>query len=488
MVVRSKERLAEGAPEMILRQPGYGAVSGLEFSQDGAGLAVLWDAEPVGLACWYEVPSGQLVTEQAVRAHSTLRHDPQSARLALAGPDPWLNLLRVGDPPPSHPVYDDGNQGMGDFIDPAQPLRPPRRLLTRSAQSVRQLLLFGHEAPPMDLLFLPGEAALLSTGPDRTLRRWPLEPTGPLTHRLNNIETGQPFDHPMASRAGRRVLAWHIDGVPVVWEAGQNRQLMLPAGHRGLACFDDGRVLTRNAQEARLTCWETAGGQASVAWSVPCDPGIPGFPQVCHSAQSADGRRVAALLPGRLLVVDMDSKVVRETPDQVMDFGTTPGLTVSLSPDGVQVAVTGFVGRRARIYRAEDPAGGHRKLIPAQTLTTHDTTCAFSADGRRLFVGNEDGWMRVYDPESGQEIPGESWKAHTTAITALAVAPGGGVVGTAAEGSMALWSASPGSDGQRRSRLRVNQDKALNWMQFTAGDKALLFSAPQRPVELWEAP
>ena len=58
--------------------------------------------------------------------------------------------------------------------------------------------------------------------------------------------------------------------------------------------------------------------------------------------------------------------------------------------------MTGLGGKRVRLYDAENLMGGHEELRLAEDLATRDSACAFSPDGRILFVGNDDGWVRVY--------------------------------------------------------------------------------------------
>lgn len=192
-------------------------------------------------------------------------------------------------------------------------------------------------------------------------------------------------------------------------------------------------------------------------------------------------------MPGRLIVVDMETHKVQETPDQFMDFASTPGQTATISRDGKLVAVTGFIGRHVRIYEANNILGGHQILVPGVPTNSHDTASGFSEDGRKLYVGNEDGWVRVMDMANRKEIPLAAWKAHTTAITALAVSPNGQIIATAAEGSMALWSAEIRSGEPRRQRLRISQDQARNWLHFAEDGCALLHCAPSCAVERWEA-
>ena len=94
----------------------------------------------------------------------------------------------------------------------------------------------------------------------------------------------------------------------------------------------------------------------------------------------------------------------RDTPDQGMQFSPIPGWWLDLSPDGKTIAVTGFKGSRVRLYSADDLTLPSIKLVPDHEPATHDTACAFSQDGARLFVANVDGWVRVFDVATRREL------------------------------------------------------------------------------------
>ncbi len=128
------------------------------------------------------------------------------------------------------------------------------------------------------------------------------------------------------------------------------------------------------------------------------------------------------------------------------------------------------------------------RLAPTDDPTPHDSACVFSRDGARLFVGNEDGWVRVFNMSTRRELPAERWKAHTTEITALAVSQGGDIVATAGGGIVAFWSAEKIPAKPRRERLKlVTGTLPRNWMQFGGGDTVFLHCAPNYPIEAWEA-
>jgi hypothetical protein len=201
---------------------------------------------------------------------------------------------------------------------------------------------------------------------------------------------------------------------------------------------------------------------------------------------TADGRSIVGLLPGRLFVVDLENRSAVGTGDERMLHGSNGVNCMDVSPDSRWIAVTGFIGRRVRLYRVDNVNGGHVALgNPAD----YDTAVAFHPDGRRLFVGNEDGWVRVFDVGTRQELPAEGWRAHTGAVTALAVSGDGNVVATSGDRTLRFWEALPGREPglTRRERMQVNVPTARNWMRFGDGDRVLLHCAPGQPLEAWEA-
>jgi WD40 repeat protein len=96
----------------------------------------------------------------------------------------------------------------------------------------------------------------------------------------------------------------------------------------------------------------------------------------------------------------------------------------------------------------------------------------------------------VFDLATRKELPAESWRAQTGAVTALAVSGDGRVVATSGDRTLRFWEALPGQDpaAMRRERVQVNVPAARNWMRFGDGDRVFLHSAPGQPLEAWEAP
>ena len=360
-------------------------------------------------------------------------------------------------------------------------------------------LLPGHEERVGGITFLPGGETLVSVSNDGTLRKWD---TGAKIRP--EIKTDNSWLHPTASSDGRRV-AYMIDGeqgvvAGVVDPGGERRshardrpgspipatteaRIALPRGHHPLAALRDGRVLTRVGATGEIVMWRTDQSESSELWRAQGIPSHPGYEQMIRGLISRDERLAVGLIPGKLFVVDLVAQKVSGTPDQRMLFGASGVNCLDLSPDGKLLAVTGFYGRRVRLYQTADINGGYESLGGAPD---YDTAVAFHPDGRRLFVGNEDGYVRVFDLGSREELPAESWHAHAGGVTAIALSRAGTIVATSGDTTLSLWDALPAS-GPRRQRLRIPIETPRNWMQFTDGDSALLHSAPGRALEVWAA-
>jgi len=76
------------------------------------------------------------------------------------------------------------------------------------------------------------------------------------------------------------------------------------------------------------------------------------------------------------------------------------------------------------------PGGTTPHTIPCSVLPT---VAAFSADGRLLAVGDNDGTVRLWDARAGVELL--HWQAHKGTIRSLAFAGGGGVLACGVEGA-----------------------------------------------------
>ena len=266
--------------------------------------------------------------------------------------------------------------------------------------------------------------------------------------------------------------------------------MSFPKGQSYLAILDDGRALTRVDRTGEVICWQTGSDtKPRELWRTRSSPANQEYPFPIHVSVTPDDRRVAVLYPGSVVVVDLDTQSAKSAQEHSVSYGNRPGQTISISPDGKMIAVTGLGGDRVRLYNPGSLRDGYEELTPDEAIASKDSACVFSRDGQRLYVANDDGWVRVFDPATRQELTAERWQAHSTEITAMAISQSGNVIATAAGDLTILWSAEKTANQPRRERLRLQTgDRSRNWLQFCGDDTILFHCGPGGPIEAWAAP
>jgi WD40 repeat protein len=415
-------------------------------------------------------------------------------------------VVRVYDFTPGHPGDTHANT-YDDDVDPArcQPVdgrgahAPPRNLMTRTAQEGRARFYFGHEKQISDVVFDPA-GALVTVSADGTLRQWPAQVVPPGV-RIGHFETSYPLYHPAASVDGLGVL--YLDrqysrlcDVPLSRASGHNVTLSMGGWQAPLAALRDGRVLTQDRNTGEVVVWVREGGQMREQKRLIETGKAPntGTGRTRRGVLSGDEQRLVGAYEGRLFTVDIAKGTVTWSGDLGLKAGQYLGLGVTryanhdLSPDGQCIATSDF-GPRITIHRFTEPGkivailGGHAR--------DNDTAVAFSRDGRRLFTGNEDGRIRVWDTATWRELPEFGWPAHRSAVTALAVSNDGTLIASSGGDTLKLFPTLPETGHpQPRERLSFQLDQPANWIQFARDgqgrDRALLHSVPGGTLQVWE--
>ena len=435
-----------------------------------------------------------LATEKEVFHHAvdTIIHSlefvSKESALALATDDSPLRLFRFLRPTPEVRNYDDESSiGQAQPVPATGPRFPPANLLSRSALDGQVLFGLGHGERIRSLAYVPNLGELASASDDGTLRTWPAQPA--ITdQRFGGVATLNSWAHPTMSDDGRFALYLGNNNRSWLWDRRQRQHFPLAEWHHPLAVLHDGSALTRHFHTGEIIQWSRPGNATEAPkplWRVMGIPSYPNFGYVVRGALSRDEKTLVGLIPGKLLVVNLENHTTTGTDDQRMLYGASAVNCMDLSPDGSLIAVTGFLGRRARLYQTQKLNAGFVTLGKADD---YDTAVAFHPNGRRLYVGNEDGHVRVFDVATHQELPAESWRAQSGAVTALAVSSDGDGVASSGDRTITFWEALPRGDQTRRERLRVNVTAARNWMRFSADDSTLMHIAPGHALEAWEAP
>lgn len=186
---------------------------------------------------------------------------------------------------------------------------------------------------------------------------------------------------------GQRIAAGYANGAAEIWQAktGPVVQKLRGKGPADLIAFSPDAALLASAG---LDVWRLA--DASLLASQP-----EHFAPATDMLLSPDGLSIALAGFGQIEVRDTDSGAIRYT----IDGAQTRFSGMSYSPDGVFLAAACGDGT-ARLFRASD--GKYLTLIGSPTYPMWAT--AFSADGKHIIFGGENGKIQVWNIEQAAVV------------------------------------------------------------------------------------
>lgn len=239
------------------------------------------------------------------------------------------------------------------------------------------------------------------------------------------------FDGAVTSLAwdgqGQRILGGGFDGVARVWDARQSPHRQVLARHTGvvtaLATSTAGDRLASLDMQGVLRLTEVATGAPLHAWATRVSRGADAV------AVSPDGARIAAAMDGYSIAL--------------------------LSADGT------FEGL------CEEHDQFHHGL-------------AFAPDGRVLAAGDEQGVLRLWDPDARTLLRG--WDAHIGAVRSVTFDPAGKHLLTAGEdGEARVWDAASGA-----LLHALAHDAPVHAAAFDATGSRLVTACEDRQARLWD--
>jgi WD40 repeat protein len=467
--------------------PGWGNV--LTLSADGRYFATLCGPfdNPAHYLEVAETATGRtLVRRHRFREAMTgLALHPTEPLVAVVGTDAVVRMLDFLKPIPAGlATYDDDCDPF--ILDPLNgdgAHSPPRRLLTRSAQNGRAAFLLGHEGRGTGVVFARDGASLFTSAADGSVRCWnPSVPTPPA--RITGVYLTQLERHPSVSPDGSRLLYGIGDHSVRYWQEGRG-YTHLADDHLPLAVLPAGRLATMERKTSDIILWQEEGETIRETDRIPGPGYIQGFSGLLRGLVFSGGTKIAGITPGRVFVVDLEKRTVSATSDQGWETGPSRAWDIAISPDGRHLAATGL-GRRVRLY---DPADLTKPAPPIGEFRTYDTALVFHPDGSRLYCGNEDGRVRVFDTATWTELPEEIWQAHRGVVTALAISNETRLLATSGDTTLKLWLTKKAAGAARVEMLSFSTYFPAAWLHFgrdaDGSDRSLLHAQPFCPLEIW---
>ena len=434
-----------------------------------------------------ERTTGKLLLSQNFReAMTAVVFHPSEPQVAVVGSDAVVRLFHFLKPRPAGPrTYDDdSNWSIREPLNGNGPHTPPHRLLSRGAEDGRALFLLGHEGRGTGVAYSPDGGSLFTAAADGSVRRWPAAAPAPPS-RIPGIFLSQIERHPAASPDGTRVLYSTGQAARCWREQGSSPETLKE--QVPLAVLPEGGLATMDRVSSDILLWQEEGENIRETGRIPGPGYIQGFRGLLRGVVFPDGRRIAGLLPGRVFVVDLEKGSTAATDDQGWETGPSRAWDIAISPDGRHLAASGL-GHRVRLY---DPADLAKPTPHVGEYRGYDTALAFHPDGTRLYCGNEDGRVRVFDTATWAELPGEGWLAQRGAVTALAISHDQRLIATVGDATLKLWLLTKPANAARVELLNFTTYFPAAWLHFgrasDGGDRALLHAQPYCPLEIWPA-
>jgi WD40 repeat protein len=378
-----------------------GAINHAVFSPDGKSLA---SGSKDGTVRLWEPESGKLVRTITV----------------IEGPHPVKDVPAVAFSP-------DGLRLAAGAVDGAV-----RLFDVASGRELRELP--GHAGFVNAVAFSPDGSRLATASNDKTLRLWDVA-GGALLRVLrghSDFVTGVVFQ-----RDGRRLISASLDSTLRIWDVETGEELHVLRGHlggvRSLALDPDGWRIVSAGDKVRV-------------WDSGTDPDLPRLRVVNPYLSgrvtfSADGRRLA--FPNMLGFTLWDP--VRNVARHAPGLHRAPLIDLAVSADGRRV-VTGDTEGVVKVCDGE--SGKLLRTLTTPGPLTKDPVAvqavALSPDGKRLAVLRLSEPPRLWDLESGRELPALAGRDRTS--PALAFHPASGQLVTAGEGqTLSVWDPETGA-------------------------------------------
>jgi WD40 repeat protein len=447
-------------------------VLSVDWSPDGSRIAT---ASYDGTARIWDAASGAELLQSIVSDQGALHFiswSPDNSRILTLGNDTTVVLwsARTG-------AFNSRFRGHTEIVSSAD-WSPEGNLLVTSSLDKTAVIwevsstsplrtLSGHAAPIYGVDWSPDGRRIATASGDGTVKIWdPAITSPPLTLSVSVVYTVN------FSKDGADVVTTGFDNTAKIWRikpAGEDFTIKpVEQVSSNVQWSPDGRFIAGGVQQSTII-WDATTGVTRYG------PMRSRGGNVLYAAWSPDGKQV--LVAKYQQILEIWSTESPEEPVHTLVFVGNNGSTSSIawSPDGSQVAATGLYFASTTVWdvRTEQPLfylGTNENFVTwspdGRYILTGDRNTlrfwdggtgelvvqvdhygagvgAWSPDGARILVGNDDGTASIYDVQSMELMVQVS--GHIGEITSVDWSPNGGRFITASsDGSAKVWNAENG--------------------------------------------
>ena len=414
-------------------------VSGAAFRPDGKGLVTISDDGTLKL--WDEATGEALLTVPtgATRGRHGAAFSPDGSHLAAASQVGTAKIWDAATGQELLTLSGHTNWVFGVAFSP-----DGKRLATASedrtakiwdaATGQELLTLRGHPDWVLGVAFSPDGESLATAGKDGKVKVWDVA-TG---QELLTCSTGSlPANRVAFSPDGKRLAAASDAQAALVWNAETCEEMLVLRGHTGavnaVAFSPDGSRMATAGDDGKVKVWDARTGQElftlsghngpveDVSFSPDCDREphhlvIPCGARLVTASQDGTARVWNASFNRELLTLSMP--------------GVSSG-AISLSgrliasgyPDGAMKVWDISPALQAALNGASTSLPEVKEQLAIPGPSSEVSGMAFSADGKRLAAGREDGTSGILDLATGQEL--QTLSGHAGNVYPLVFSPDG---------------------------------------------------------------
>ncbi|MCZ6793694.1 MAG: pre-peptidase C-terminal domain-containing protein [Planctomycetota bacterium] len=398
------------------------------------------------------------------------RKRPGPAEIALLRA--WIDAGAAGPRSVAKP-----GASAGRAVPRIEPRVPPRRAIHAAAHSPRDELFALARYGEIELVSsrsrnlvrildgVPGRVTSLDFSPDGELLAAGAGVAGVSGEaRLYRVATGELLrafrghsDSLYAvavSPDGRLLATGSYDHDVLLWGVETGEKLRRLSGHNG-AVFDlafrrDGKVLASASGDRTVKLWNVATGERLDTFSEPLE-------EVYALSFSPDGRQVVAGgADNRLRVWEISEAAAEGSNRLLLSRFAHEGTIIELvhSPDG-SLLLSSADDRSVKVWNTTSLSELH--LLEKQPDWA--PALCFSADGRSVIVGRQDGSVAFYDPRGGRRIRLSRAARPGRRARPAASAPLGGLAVGLVAAALGAPGEAPGSEEKKKAAEKGGKKK-----------------------------